>query len=462
MGDGAAGRTGTETETLGVSVHGPAGVLDLVVPAGARAADVAREYAAQSRLGTIPLLHRGSGVLLPADSPLVSAGVRSGEVLVAVTEVHRPRSGPAPRVREHDDTVGAPVRVLAVLAAGLALLAGYVAGQAAVVAGDGGEAARTAVVVLLAVLAVAAVLPLGPGRRARVLVAPAFGGAAALAASWSPGAERLPMVLGVAALAAALVAALARALVGRDDQELTVWLVVGTATFALAGLAAVADRPPQVFWAVALALAALGARFVPSVAVDVPDHVLLDLERLAVNAWSARDRTTGGRGRVLVRREAVSDLVRQGGRLVTASAAAVLVVVAVAAPALVRVGTTDVDRHGVRVLLLVVGATLLLTGRHHRHVGARRMLRAAGTLAWLVLAVALADQDWARDAVLLLGVPLALVLVGVGVGVGRGWRSVWWSRRAEVAEGLCAAAVLPALLVAAGLFRAIWESSPVG
>ena len=35
--------------TIALSVHGPAGVLDLVVPAGATAVDVAREYAKQGR-----------------------------------------------------------------------------------------------------------------------------------------------------------------------------------------------------------------------------------------------------------------------------------------------------------------------------------------------------------------------------------------------------------------------------
>ena len=41
---------GTAASSLAVSVHGPAGVLDLVVPAAASAVDVAREYAEQSGL----------------------------------------------------------------------------------------------------------------------------------------------------------------------------------------------------------------------------------------------------------------------------------------------------------------------------------------------------------------------------------------------------------------------------
>ena len=44
----------------------------------------------------------------------------------------------------------------------------------------------------------------------------------------------------------------------------------------------------------------------PGLAVDVPDQLLLDLERLAVTAWSARERPAGRRGRTLVAPEAVA------------------------------------------------------------------------------------------------------------------------------------------------------------
>ena len=49
--------------TIAVSVHGPAGVLDLVVPAGATSVDVAREYAAQTDVAGIPLLQTPLGEL---------------------------------------------------------------------------------------------------------------------------------------------------------------------------------------------------------------------------------------------------------------------------------------------------------------------------------------------------------------------------------------------------------------
>jgi hypothetical protein len=52
---------------------------------------------------------------------------------------------------------------------------------------------------------------------------------------------------------------------------------------------------------------------------------------------------------------------------------------------------------------------------------------------------------------------LAAVLVLVAVVVGRGWRSAWWSRRAEVAETLCGALAVSSLVVAVGFFRRLWE-----
>ena len=77
--------------TIAVSIHGPAGVLDLVVPAGATSVDVAREYAKQADVPGIPLLQTALGERLNAAVPLGEAGIQPGDVLVATTGVHRPR-----------------------------------------------------------------------------------------------------------------------------------------------------------------------------------------------------------------------------------------------------------------------------------------------------------------------------------------------------------------------------------
>ncbi len=450
-------------QRLLLSVHGQHGVLDLVVPPGATAADVAREYLDQTGAGKraeLPVLHRRLGAALAPERSLAEAGVRSGEVLVAAgaADLVAParRAGPATPAVEPGPRRPDP-RVLVCLVASVAAL---LAGWAAAGAGPGPD--RNAAVAVLGLAALLGVLPLGAAARHRVLAAPAFAAAAALAVVLEPGAERLPMTLGVAALAAAVAAAVGRALTGEPEQALRVWMIAGGAVFVLTALAALADQPPRVSWALLLVLATLMARFVPALAVDVPDHYLLDLDRLAVTAWSAREQPRRRRGRTVVHHEAVAEIVRRGAALVDAAAAAVLVVVAVSAPLLLATATLPLDRIGARVLVGLCGAALLLAARSYRHVVARALLRLAGLSAWAALAavglVGLSGLSAGRVTALGLGaVGVASLLVVAAVATGRGWRSAWWSRRAEVAESVVGAFAIAAVLVATGVFRSLWE-----
>ena len=139
-----------------------------------------------------------------------------------------------------------------------------------------------------------------------------------------------------------------------------------------------------------LVVAMLAARFVPMLAVDVPDQYLLDLERLAVTAWSARDRPTGRRGRIIVP-------AHRGGRRRRARGAAP------SPPPAWRSSSSPPSRRrcccarrrcridvlGARVEVGLAGAALLLAARSYRHVGARALLRAAGLACWAVLLVVL-------------------------------------------------------------------------
>jgi hypothetical protein len=85
----------------------------------------------------------------------------------------------------------------------------------------------------------------------------------------------------------------------------------------------------------------------------------------------------------------------------------------------------------------------------------------AGLVSWVALARAvvpvLTDGQWLGVAVA--AVALAVLLVLVAVATGRGWRSAWWSRRAEVAEGVVGSFAIAAVVVAAGFFRILWEST---
>jgi hypothetical protein len=263
----------------------------------------------------------------------------------------------------------------------------------------------------------------------------------------------------VAALTAAVTAAVARTLDRYSEEALRVWVVVGVGVFVVTCTVALLDFRPQVAWALLLVAAMLAARFVPTMAIDVPDQFLIDLERLAVTAWSARDRPTGRRGRIVVPPRAVEIVAARGTRIITASSVAILAVVVVAAPLLLATATQRPDWLGARCLVFFAGGSLLFVARSYRHAAARALLRAAGLACWAAFLVVLFG-GLAPDTLLVLGIiasGVAGLLLLVSVALGRGWRSAWWSRRAEVAEAVCGSFAVGALVPAVGLFRHLWE-----
>ena len=97
------------------------------------------------------------------------------------------------------------------------------------------------------------------------------------------------------------------------------------------------------------------------------------------------------------------------------------------------------------VLVGFAGAALLLAARSYRHPAARALLRGAGLTCWAALVVVLlgrASTPRRASSLGIAGIVLAVLLVVVAVATGRGWRSAWWSRRAEVAEGLAGAGAI--------------------
>lgn len=448
---------GDPTEVVSLSVHGSAGVVDLQVPAGASSADVAAEYSRQASLPTVPRLYTRMGRALSEDVSLAEAGIGSGSVLVAAG----PSPGPvgSPSRSRAAEGAAAPARSgsLSGLWFGLAVAIAVVAGGYAAALPD--SSARVASVVVLLAAAVLGCLPWGPWAAQRVLAAPAFAAAAAFAIAWDPAPARLPTIIGIAALAAAVCAAVARALDQHAEEGLRVWILVGGMLFTVTTGAALAGIEGQVVWAVLLLAAMLAARFVPQVLVDVPDQYLLDLERLAVTAWSARERPTGRRGRIVVPPDLVAAVAQRGARLVTAAGVAILLVAATSAALLLREASASVDVIGARCEVGFCGGALLLAARSYRHVGARAALRGAGLSCWAVLAVVLLADAGSDLAAAVAGgaIGLGFVVLVVAVALGRGWRSAWWARRAEVAESLCAAFGVGSVVVASGLVSALWN-----
>ena len=82
----AQGRVQSAADVLAVTVHGPVGALDLMVPGVALVIDVAREYAAQAALAAIPLLYSRSGELLLASASLAELGFDTGGIMVATPQ----------------------------------------------------------------------------------------------------------------------------------------------------------------------------------------------------------------------------------------------------------------------------------------------------------------------------------------------------------------------------------------
>ncbi|MDZ5661608.1 hypothetical protein SFC79_07515 [Nocardioides sp. S-58] len=441
-----------------MSVHGPAGVLDLVVPAGATSVDVAREYAKQAELagagGGIPLLQTSLGQRLNAAQPLSEAGIQAGDVLVATTGVHRPRKVTLLEAAKNAPESPALASMMATIAALAAVLSSWYAARAT------DETVRTTAVGVLLACALVGVLPVGRHARQRAAAAPAFAAAAAFAALYEPGVHLLPAILGAAGISAAVVAGIGRALSVGSDETSTVWIASGLTVFACCAVPALLGWDARVAWTLLVFLSMMAARFAPSLAIDVPDEALLDLDRLAVTAWSARDSTRRGRrGRIVVAADAMERLVHRASRIVTGAAAAILVTVVVASPLLLHAASIDLDRIGARCLVFFAGCSLLLAARSYRHAAARALLRMAGLGALTALAVHLVAGAGAGhvDTFFYVAVGLGAIALAAAVATGRGWRSVWWSRRAEVAESLCGSLAFASAVVAAGVFRRLWE-----
>jgi len=450
----AAGR-----DAVAVSVYGPVGIVDLFVPLGASAADVAHEYAQQAGLPYTPNLHTPLGRELEFDLPLADAGVAGGAVLVATAPGTPSRPRPLGLMRR--SIAPGPGMAPGVLSALWVLVSGICAALAGWFAAHLAEDSdgRFVTIVVLVGAAVLAALPVGPLAEHRVLGVPAFAAAAAFAIVWDPDSIRLPATLAICALAAAFAAAVARSLGGRPDPGLRVWIIAGVAVFVVAGAGTLAGLDTTVVWALMLVLAVLAARFVPMLAIDVPDHYLLDFERLAVTAWSAREQPRRRRGRAVVPRTEMADAAAFGTRTVTASAAAILVVAAVAAALLLGEVSGGIQTVGARCEVGFGGAVLLLAARDHRHALARALLRAAGLACWgaLVVDVLPGASDRLGWVLAIAAIGLGALLALVAAAVGRGWRSAWWSRRAEWSETVAGALAVAAVVPTAGIFQALWK-----
>lgn len=410
--------------------------------------DVAREYAAAAGLAEPPGLVSLTGRPLGAADRVHDLGLEHGDVVVALDGA-LDGVGDAAGVPTASPTTDRSDRLGPVL---LAVAAGLVAAAvAAYVASDTWRLASAGVLVAAAVLAL---LP-RRGTSASAVAAPGLAAAGGFAGACSDTTGGLLLAVAVSGLAAAAAAALGRSDDPERDDLMRVWLVAAVLATAVSAVLLLLGAGAHALWALLLAAGVLVAKLLPGMVVDVPDHVLLDLDRLAVTAWSAREKPRGNRRRrMTVNRESVAAAVHRGHRLISAVTLAVAVTATVAAPLLLLAADVGTVALGARLEVVLAGSALALMSRSYRAPLPRNALRFSG--AWCLVLAALAlvlalDGQAILVAVGVVTVVTLAVLVAA-VALGNGWRSVWWARTAEILEELCVALCIGVTPLAAGLF----------
>lgn len=444
--------------TLRLTVLATAQRADLVVPEWLQVVDLAEVVQERLQLAEPPTLLDAAGRPLPPERSLTEAGLRHGAVVVVAPQ---PGAAAAPDEEAVGPGDAAPTRERVWAAGWLVDLATAAVVVGAVSAAVGTDPLRTVAAGLLVLLAVAALLPGGTPRlrtQRRHLVPWCLGGAA-LAAVGLP-AEQPLLPIAVAGLGAFAAAGVLRA-VTDDDVVSMVWLW-GAGTVALVSTTLlVVGAGVAGLWSTLLVLALVWIRLLPTLVVDVPDDTLLDLERLAVTAWSSRDdRPRGRRRRRIVRRHEVAGLAREGGAMLRAGTAGGVLVMVVATALLLDVadGLSRSAVVGGRVQVGVAAVALALVARAYRDWRLQALLRAGAATMVLLLGAALGELGATTS--LVLAAALAAVATGVvwaALALGRGWRSVWWARMADVGQSLCIATSVALLPLASGLFDLVWR-----
>ncbi|MFC5997131.1 hypothetical protein ACFP6A_00085 [Quadrisphaera sp. GCM10027208] len=453
----------TEPVAVRVGVLTPSGRCDLAVPAGTPAGALLDALRVGDRLpgrlggrdpGALRLMTATGTDVDPAE-PVGGPVLGEGDVLVVVTaRGSAAATGAGPLSPPAATTSPGPVRA-GLLGGGVLALAGAVATALTAAPGD---PLRTAAATVLLALAVALALLArtttagGPA----VTLAPVLAGAGGwlLVVTDRPGWSLVALT--AAAVAAAVTAVLARsARPVRDDGPgavLLVELVVAVTAGAAAVLALVTGAGGAVLAALAAGLVLPLVRLLPAGVVDVPDDVLLELDRLAVTAWSVHGPRRSRSRRTRLRRQDVDGVVRRGRVLLAAWALAAAAVAVAAVALLVATPATGWARLGVLVLLGCLAVGLPLAARAVRERRPRALLSVAGVAGSVALAAELLPgaTGWVAVAVVSVAVLAALSAAAAATAVGHGWGSVHWARAADVVEGLAVLLALPAAVVAAG------------
>jgi hypothetical protein len=306
------------------------------------------------------------------------------------------------------------------------------------------------------------------GLRARALgsswptVVAALAGAAAGAIAVDPAMAASGRLMVVAALVSAMVPVGVRWAVGRRNRDeiadfAGVLLVVLAVSAAVTSAAVLLDLPPALPVAALFGGIPLALRALPAMCVDVPDEQLVDVSLVARTASAVRAPETESLGAVndlaVLRTVRSAERRRDSGTTVLSMAAPALAPFVLAS---VEPGLTRWAAVGACVLVVIAVTLAPRTTRGELLHWVPRVC-ALVVLVEVALFGGVADEDAA------LPVTLALVVLGLGVAalslpIGKAWRSVGFSRLADVLESLATVLALPVALLGAGaieVFRAL-------
>lgn len=289
-------------------------------------------------------------------------------------------------------------------------------------------------------------------------------GPAALLAAWavtvSSPAEFSPIVTlitiaVVQAIFFSVIAVLARYSAERAQLSSLGAVAVGVALVLAAVL--VLNLPGAVAACVILGAAPLLMRAIPTTMMHVPPGIFIDFAEHQQSRFAVREVIPAAITTVDVKR--VTDLViRSSARMqVITMAACALIVMSVPVVVLPLASVPLIEFIGRLVLIGCVVLTLALGARKFSSRALKAVMRGtAFVVALLTIVVVFAGlPDVARWSIAI-GCLLGCLAVATSVILlARGARSVYWSRFADIVEGMALVFALPAAFVGAGLIHAV-------
>jgi hypothetical protein len=379
----------------------------------------------------------------------VAAQVADGAVLHVVAPAPRPRGRAARAAQRAQVAARRPdpqAGLLTLVAAAVELL-------------DPARGGARALALALGAGALALLLALArpASRTAATLAAPVLGLTAGIAAiDPADGVDvRLALVVGLVVAAAVCAVRYLSTRAARAGDDLAAVLAVALTVVAVTALGVLlAGLPGVVAAAVLLGLVPVALRALPVLTLSVPDEQLVDLAHVSRTAPSVRGTRPRGLGRVNERQ-----VTRTVGQAEARNDAGVLLVCLVppllVPPVLLAAQPGTVPGWGALVLVVALVAALALQPRAARGAVARWAPRVAAAIVLVEVALLAGDRLGPLPVVAGVGLLLGLLCALVALPIARGWRSVGFSRLADLVENLGVVLALPAALVAVDMIETL-------